>query len=101
VPPDVGGEDVLEGRLDRDAREADDRVHAPDCLADGRVVGEAGGDRVRLALDGPHVEQAQPAPVHGQRFPHGGADAARGDGEQNGAGCGHPRFSPGSRVVSG
>jgi hypothetical protein len=84
---------VLEGGFQGDAREVDDRVDAPYGLAEGLLVGEVGGDRVRFAFDGAYVEEAQLVAVRREELPHQGADATGGAGEQNGAGSGHPRVS--------
>ncbi len=89
---DVGLEDLVERRLEGDSREVDDRVDAADRLAHGVPVGQVRDDRVRLAVDGAHVEQAQRVAVFREQSPHQGAESAGGAGEQNGAGSGHPRI---------
>ena len=45
---DVGPQDLVEGGLQGDAREVDDRVDASYGLAQRVLVGEVGGDRVRV-----------------------------------------------------
>jgi hypothetical protein len=92
-PLDVGLEDLVERRFEGDAREVDDRVDPAYRLAQGRLVGEVGGDRVRLALDGRDVEQTEFVAVRGQQAAHQGAESAGCAGEQDGTGSGHGRIS--------
>lgn len=90
---DVRLEDLLEGGFQGDARQVDDRVDTSHGLAYSFLVGEVGDDRVRLALDGAQIEQAQVVAVGREQIPHQGAEPAGGTGEQNGTGSGHPQVS--------